>query len=317
MLIGLHDADINTGFPNLSLMKLSAYHKSKGDKVEFFSPLQKYDKVYSSKIFTYTGENQFLPKNTIKGGTGYRLLDVTLPDEIEHICPDYSLYNIDYSMGFLTRGCPNNCSFCIVHDKEGNIRANADLEEFTRHKKVVLLDNNVLSCDHGLNQIDKIIKLGLKVDFNQALDPRLIDESIAKKLAQVKWLVPLRLAFNSMNEKKAIFKAVTLLRWNNIVPSRMSCLLMFREDIGEILERVKYLKTLYIDPFCQPFRDYNTNNIITPEQKLFRQWVNTKNLFKSISFEDFLDEGKRKQNEERTKFRRERTRKEGRIEKDS
>ncbi len=316
MLIALHDADINTGFPNLPLMKLSAYHKSKGDKVEFFSPLQKYDKLYSSKVFTYTGENQFLPKNTIKGGTGYKLLDVTLPNEIEHICPDYSLYNIDYSMGFLTRGCIRKCPVCIVPIKEGKIREHADIEEFTRHKKVVLLDNNVLSCDYGLNQIDKIIKLGLKVDFNQGLDARLITPLIAKKLSKVKWLVPLRLACDSHSQMESIQKAVSLLRWENTVPTKYFVYVLITNDIEESLERIKFLKGLHLDPYGQPFRSYENNVFISVEQRILARWVNTKNLFKSISFEDYLDEGKRKWNGERTKNTREKTRREGRMERD-
>ncbi|GHU36732.1 hypothetical protein AGMMS50256_33740 [Betaproteobacteria bacterium] len=150
MRIGLHDD--KTGFPNLALMKLSAWHKANGDEVSFYSPIMPFERVYSSKVFTFTPEDPYLPANVIKGGSGYGLLH-NLPEEIEHRCPDYSLYGLDYSLGFLTRGCIRRCPWCIVPTKEGSIRAHADIDEFLRHKNVVLLDNNVLAHPHGITQI--------------------------------------------------------------------------------------------------------------------------------------------------------------------
>lgn len=118
MRIGLHDSD-NTGFPNYALMKISAWHKARGDTVEWFMPLMRYDRVYSSKVFTFTQEDPYLPDNTIRGGTGYGLYD-KLPDEIDAMYPDYSIYpDCDYAIGFLTRGCIRKCPWCIVPRKEG------------------------------------------------------------------------------------------------------------------------------------------------------------------------------------------------------
>ncbi len=121
MRIGLHDAEyermLNKSFPNLALMKISAYYKSFGCQVEWWVPDKKYDLVYSSKVFDFTPENENLPKNTINGGTGYGLYD-ELPEEIDRCYPDYSLYPLcDYAVGFLTRGCINACSFCVVPQK--------------------------------------------------------------------------------------------------------------------------------------------------------------------------------------------------------
>lgn len=74
MLIGLHDSD-NTGFPNYALMKISAWHKAQGDIVEWWNPLYfSYDKVYSSKVFTFTPESPYLPENTVRGG--HRVRDI-------------------------------------------------------------------------------------------------------------------------------------------------------------------------------------------------------------------------------------------------
>lgn len=121
MLVGLHDSD-NTGFPNLALMKLSAWHKSIGDTVEWWNPLLTYDRVYSSKVFTFTPECPYLPENTVKGGTGYGIMD-ELPPEIDAMFPDYSLYpKCDHAIGFLTRGCIRYCPWCVVPRKEGKIR---------------------------------------------------------------------------------------------------------------------------------------------------------------------------------------------------
>ena len=209
-----------------------------------------------------------------------------MPDHIEHICPDYSLYNLDYSLGFLTRGCIRKCSFCIVHKKEGHIKAHADIQEFLRHDKAVLMDNNVLACDHGIKQIEKIIRLGVKVDFNQGLDARLIDDSMAKLLSKVKWLSPIRLACDGPEQIKAIQTAVTNLRWHNATPSRYFVYALIR-DPKEALERIKFLKGMDLDCHAQPYRDYDNKIIITDMQKDIARWVNHKAIFKSVSFDEY------------------------------
>ncbi|RKJ23007.1 radical SAM protein, partial [Butyricicoccus sp. 1XD8-22] len=132
----LYDVDSHH-FPNLPLMKLSAWHKAQGDTVEWWSESGAYDRIYMSKVFdeTYTPDIPE-PSNTdeiIKGGTGYGL-ENRLPDEIEHIYPDYALYpdfTRETAYGFLTRGCYRACSFCLVSEKEGRQAEKvADLSEF-------------------------------------------------------------------------------------------------------------------------------------------------------------------------------------------
>ena len=163
MRVFLHDADKN-GYPNLALMKLSGWHKSQGNDVEWWDISKRGGVVYSSKVFTYTPEEPALSGYVKRGGSGYGLLN-TLPDEIEHCCPDYELYGNNYSMGFLTRGCSRACDWFFVPEKEGGIAAHADIGEFARHKEVVLMDNNVLAHSHGIDQLDKIARIGVKVDF--------------------------------------------------------------------------------------------------------------------------------------------------------
>lgn len=285
MKILLHDSD-KTKFPNLALMKLSAAYKAQGHSVEWYAEGTPYDKVISSKVFTYTPEDS-LPADTIKGGYGYN--SCSLPDAVEHICPDYSLYGaLGHSLGFLTRGCPNKCSWCFVPKREGNIRPHSDIMEFLRHQEVVCMDNNVLAISHGHDQIDKLARLGVKVDFNQGLDARLIDDHAAKRLSRLKWRSPLRMACDSFSQMEAVQKATTLLRWHNTTPRQYSCYVLIK-DVEDAIERIKFLKGLAMDPFAQPFIDAE-GTPATLKQKQLARWCNTKMLFRSMTFEAYIEE---------------------------
>ena len=286
MKIALYDAD-NTNFPNLALMKLSAWHKRAGNKVSIYESLlhSTYDLVYSSKVFTFTNtERPF--GNVVYGGTGYDS-PMTLPEDCEHIMPDYDIYGVNQSYGFLTRGCIRKCKHCIVPEKEGNIKPHADIEEFLVHKECILMDNNVLACDHGIEQIEKIARLGIKVDFNQGLDARLIDDSIARRLARVKWLHPVRLACDSQSQMESLHRAVELLRWYNVSPRRYF-IYMIVKNISEAMERAKFIKGLYCDAWAQPFRDPKNKEKPTQEQKDFSRWVNHGRIFNSVPWEDYV-----------------------------
>lgn len=281
MRIGLHDSD-GTKFPNLALLKLSAFHRLRGDEVEQYELGRPYEWVYSSKVFTFTETAEGLPRQTVKGGIGYG--DLTcLPDAIEHLCPDYS--GMDHSLGFLTRGCPRHCEWCFVPEKEGEIRAHADIEEFARHRDVVLMDNNVLAHPHGIAQIEKMAAMGLRVDFNQGLDARLIDDGIARRLSKLKWMYPVRLACDKASQIESIGKAVQLLRWHNTTPRRYFCYVLVK-DVEDAVERVRYLKGIDVDPFAQPYLDRD-GTPPTKEQRAFARWVNMKAEFKSRTWEDY------------------------------
>lgn len=149
MKIGLIDVDGHSGFPNLALMRLSAYHKRRGDEVEWWDGLTHYDRVYMSKVFTFTPDMDTVinADEVITGGTGYKDYG-SLPPEIEATAPDYSIYpKFKQAIGFLTRGCIRNCPWCIVPRKEGGIHAAATWEEIKRpdSREIVFLDNNVLA----------------------------------------------------------------------------------------------------------------------------------------------------------------------------
>ena len=273
-----------TRFPNLALLKLSAWHKKQGHTVSQYVPLMAglYDKVYASKVFTWTQGNEYLTGNVDRGGTGYKMNNV-LSDEIEHICPDYT--GLDFSLGFLTRGCPNKCSWCIVPKKEGNIRPHADIEEFARHKKVVLMDNNVLAHNHGIEQIEKMARLGLRVDFNQGLDARLIDDGVAKRLSKLRWIRHIRMACDRKDQMPYIGKAVKLLSKYDVKPYRIFVYCLVK-NIPDALVRVEFLRGLGVDPFAQPYRDFENHE---PDMELrhFARWVNHKAIFKTVQWEDY------------------------------
>lgn len=295
MKIGLHDAD-GSGFkfPNLVLMKLSAYHKSRGDHVQWWNPLLRLDpntrcdKVYSSKVFTFTDEEPDLPKDVIKGGTGYGIYE-DLSEEIDSIFPDYSIYpHVDYAIGFLTRGCPNKCPWCVVPRKEGEIRPYQTAWAIKRpdSDKIVFMDNNVLASQHGLDQIDRLGETRIKVDFNQGLDARLITPNIAELLGRLHWLSPLRMACDQKSQMPYIEQAVAYLRENNCTPKRYSCYVLVK-DIPDALERVEFLRSMNVDPFAQPYRDFENKIEPTEEQTHFARWVNHKAIFKTVKWEDY------------------------------
>lgn len=288
--IAVHTPD-KTNFPNIALMKLSAWHKSQGDSVEWFNALfqEKYDVIYSSKVFTFTQDDGRLPDRAIKGGTGYGVMSF-LPDEVEHIKPDYSLYpNCDFAAGFLTRGCIRKCPWCVVPKKEGGIKRHAHFEEFERDdtNKIVFMDNNPLACNHGLAEIERLAGTKFRVDFNQGLDARLIaaDETIAEMLASLKWYKPVRLACDQKSQMESVGKAVKFLRKHGCKPKNYFCYVLVK-DIPDALERVEFLRNIGVDPFAQPYRDFENNTQPTREQKKFARWVNHKAMFKSVKWED-------------------------------
>ncbi len=253
MIIGLHDADmehLNTKrhkktFPNYAIMKISAYHKALGDTVEWWEPSKSYDRVYSSKIFDFTPENPLIPGNTIMGGTGYGLFS-DLPKEIDEMFPDYSLYpDCDYAIGYITRGCPNNCRWCIVPHKEGAVRPYRTWEQLVRpdSNKLVLMDNNILSLDYGVEQLKSLIDSGYSIDLNQGLDARLVTDSIAAILANLKWIKFIRFSCDSIPQIEAVKNAAALLEKYGVKPYRLFVYLLVTSDLQNAEYRVEQLKT--------------------------------------------------------------------------
>lgn len=281
--IALYDAD-GGKHPNLSLGKLAAWHRSQGDVVERFIALLQYDVVYASKVFSWTPDNPYLPAHTRRGGTGYSY-SVVLPEVVEHMCPDYSFLGINYSLGFTTRGCPNRCLWCIVPQKEGDIQAHAGIEEFLRHKRVVLMDNNILAHPHGIAQLESLSGLGVRVDINQGLDARLIDTFLARLLASLKWIRFIRLACDSTSQMLEVEKAVRLLRSAGI-QAELYCYVLV-QDVENALERVEFLRALGVSPFAQPYRAPCSRNPAPEEQRRFARYVNHKAIFNTVPWAEY------------------------------
>ncbi len=221
MRVGLVDVDSHN-YPNLPLMKISAWHKAKGDSVVWHQPLfsDHLDKVYMSKVFSFTPDYDYPidADEVVKGGSGYCITledgkevfhkegDRELPDEIEHIYPDYSLYGIeDTAYGFLTRGCPRGCGFCHVATKEGrNSRKVADLAEFWHgQRNIVLNDPNILACKDHMGLLEQLVRSGASVEFNQGIDIRLVNDMNMEFLKQIR-LDGIHFAFDRWQDKDVI-----------------------------------------------------------------------------------------------------------------
>lgn len=288
MRIGLIDVDSHN-FPNMALMKISAYHKGRGDHVEWWNGLQHYDRVYKSRVFddTYSQDIEYCinADEIVKGGTGYDLTN-RLPEEIEHQCPDYSLYGIaDRAYGFLTRGCPRHCPFCIVSAKEGNTHTVADLDEFwTGQREIVLMDSNITASKDCDRLFDQLIQSGALINFEGGLDIRLLTDKGADQLNRMRTSM-IHFAWDNYEfdtyEKLKHFRPLLKARDRNI---RVYVLTNFNTSTAQDLERVYKLRELGYDPFVMIYDKPNSPKITRQMQR----WCNNKIVFRSCdNFDDY------------------------------
>ena len=220
--IALFDCDM-TGFPNLALMKLSAWHKAQGNEVLPLNFIMGAEKVYASCVFPENARQELLPQESKRGGTGF-LSQEWLPFAIEHSMPDYHLYqNIDFSMGFTSRGCLRRCPWCIVPTKEGMIQAWTSIYEFwnRQHSRLWLLDNNLLAAPNAHETLTALIKEKVKVDFNQALDIRLVNDETAALLVQCSYDTFLRFSFDRLPYEPYIHQGLAALQVYNFPMSKI------------------------------------------------------------------------------------------------
>lgn len=291
MRIGLIDVD-GHNWPSLPLMKISAFHKANGDSVEPWFPMSHYDKVYMSKVFTASPDvdSVIYADEIEKGGTGYFYPDggPSLPDEIEHIYPDYSLYGDltkKAAFGFLTRGCPRNCGFCIVSKKEGQAaRRVADLSEFWRgQSEIKLLDPNILACPEREALLRQLADSRAAVDFTQGLDIRLV-EGAERLLAEIKVK---RIHFAWDNPEQNLRPYFEKFKKKSELPywkMGVYVLTNFNSSHEQDLERVYFLRELGYDPYIMIYEKETAPR----ETRLLQRWVNNRIIFRSCAkFEDY------------------------------
>ena len=319
VLIGLIDVD-GHNYPNLCLMKLSAYHKSIGDQVEWYTADgdKQYDIVYMSKVFgdAYSPD---IPEPTnadrvIKGGTGYAIkledgkevyhkeLDPPLPSEVENIYPDYSLYpeytgygkplKKQTAYGFLTRGCPRGCAFCHVAAKEGRCaRKVADLSQFWSGQGTICLsDPNILACPESVDLLTQLRDSGARIEFNQGLDARLITPQKAELLASMNLKVP-HFAMDTMSSLEPVKKGVRLYvdackrlkgkwNWRN---AKVFCLTNFDTTHEQDMQRIAAIQECE----CQPYVMIYNKPSAPPITRRLQRWTNSTMLYAKT--QDFME----------------------------
>jgi hypothetical protein len=306
--IGLVDVDSHN-FPNLPLMKLSAWHKAQGDTVEFVTNcFEHYDKVYVSKVFGDVYSQMDMTcinaDEIVYGGTGFAITvengkevyhkdrDKDLPYEVEHIYPDYSLYpelTKNTAYGFLTRGCPNNCDFCIVSKKESRCSVKvADLSEWwDGQKNIVLMDANILACVDRKELLQQLIDSGARVEFNQGLDARFIDKDVALLLNRVeKGMV--HFAFDFMRNEEKITEGLRIYRdvcCPNPRNTIVYILTNYNTTFAEDWYRVCAVREAGYYPDIRVYRKASL-----PKRHILRdlqRWCNNRFLFNSVDFWDY------------------------------
>lgn len=299
--IALIDVD-GHNYPNLPLMKLSAWHKYRGDSVEWYDPLfhnaafqKPFDVAYMSKVFTFTPDYQY-PVNAetiIKGGTGYFYPDGgdPLPEEIEHIYPDYSIYGItETAYGFLTRGCPRGCEFCIVGEKEGlQSYKVANLSEFWRgQKNIVLCDPNLIACPDWKDLIQQLIDSRAKININQGIDIRIMTEEKAEMIKKMR-VDSVHFAWDRYEDKKKIipkFKAFKEITGWAARKTSVYVLTNYDTTIEQDLERIYTLRDLGYDPYVMIYEKEKTKG--DDPVRLLQRWVNNRKIFNTIpKFEEY------------------------------
>lgn len=300
----------DTQYPSLPLMKISAYHKLKGDFVKIVDDLnEKFDTLYVSKVFNLNLRTMkditLLPpaENIIFGGAGYAIniqdgkevyskeKDTSLPPEIESIFPDYSLYGNELkstACGFLTRGCPNNCDFCIVSKKDGLCSKKvADLNYFWNgQSEITLMDANLLACKDRENLIKQLIKSQARINYMQGVDARLIDEDIAKLLCQTK-ISMIHFAFDLMKNEKQILNGLKI--FAKYFPKderqkRVYILTNYNTTFEEDLYRVRKVKELGYLPYVTIYQKGTHSRFLTD----LARWSNNMFIQKSTTFENYI-----------------------------
>lgn len=287
MKIGLVDVD-GHNFPNIALMKIASWHRQQGDTAEWTFPFEPYDRIYMSKVFTFTTDDRtaYQCQDIRRGGTGYDIKS-RLPEEIDHHTGlAYDLYpQCKFSVQFYSRGCIRNCPFCLVHDKEGYIYPVEPMELNPKGQWIEVLDNNFFANPEWRKAIDHIRKCKQPVKFS-GVDVRIMDEEQAAALNSLKLKDNVHIAWDLPQiDLTPQLQAIT----RHIKPYKITCYVLvgFNSTREQDLHRLRTLKRLGIQPFVQPFRDYTNQRKPTQYEKDLARWANRAWLFNSIDFMEY------------------------------
>lgn len=306
MKIGLIDVD-GHNFPNLPLMKISAFHKREGDSVEWYKGIVSVhlDRVYMSKVFSFTSDYPFPidADEVVRGGSGYAIdlvdgkevyhkdRDNDLPDEVEHMYPDYSMYPTltkDTAYGFLTRGCPRGCGFCHVASKEGRCSYKvADLDEFWRgQKNIVLCDPNLLAYKDHRDLLQQLVDSKANIDINQGMDIRLVTDKNIDLIKKLR-LKCIHFAFDRWQDRKLIeehlrlFKEETGMEHHKVM---VYILTNFDTTIEQDLYRINLCRELDFAPYPMIYDKEHCD----PIYRKMQRWCNNFIFWRVPTFEEYL-----------------------------
>lgn len=324
MRIGIADADLigrkNHRFPNLACMKISAYYKEQGHDVELmlsWDDIENYDKVFISKVFTDTQ----IPNGVTElpwveyGGTGFFFDKApNLPDEIEHHFPDYHLYDdfvyaqieagakrsefkefLDYSIGFVTRGCFRKCGFC-VNQKYDRVFCHSPLEEFydPSRKKICLLDDNFFGYPKWKDIWMELQATGKPFKFKQGLDERLLTDEKCEMLCHSKYDGYITFAFDNVADYELIEEKLQMIRKHTSHKFNFYVLCAYEsqdeKDIENVFVRIKLLMRYGCTPYIMRFEKYKDS----PYKGMYitlARWCNQPSFFMKKSFREFCEIG--------------------------
>ena len=303
MKVGLIDVD-GHNYPNIPLMKLSAWHKAHGDTVEWYQPLLSghMDVVYMAKVFSFSPEYAYPIDcdQLIKGGTGYCIKlqngreiwegeSTQLPDEIEHTYPDYALYGItDCAFGYLSRGCPRGCPFCVVKSKEGmRSRKVADLYEFWGgQKNIEICDPNILACPDAEDLLTQLAESKAMVNINQGIDARLLTETNVKLLRKIN-MKQYHFAWDNPKDEDKIVPKLRMfaeIKKTDLHNVLVYCLVNFDSTLEEDFHRIYTLREIGIQPYIMIYDKEHSD----PIYRKIQRWVNAPQIFWSTpTFEEY------------------------------